>query len=72
MSGIKDVAVEAAYGNFTKHMVAHGAHEVAAALFNGQGFVMYPRGTREDPAPAQQHAVPEQKQEQKQDRGLSM
>lgn len=25
-----------------------GAHEIAAALFNGSGFVMYPRGTRDD------------------------
>jgi hypothetical protein len=26
-----------------KHMGTHGAHELAAAIFNGQAFVMYPR-----------------------------
>ncbi len=26
-----------------KHQVSAGAHELAAALFTGQGFVMYPR-----------------------------
>jgi hypothetical protein len=31
-----------------KQQVAFGAHELAAALFNGSGFVMYPRGTRDD------------------------
>jgi len=31
-----------------KQMGSHGAHELAAALFNGSGFVMYPRGTRDD------------------------
>jgi len=31
-----------------KQMGAHGAHELAAALFNNSGFVMYPRGTRDD------------------------
>jgi hypothetical protein len=37
-------------------MGAHGSHELAAALFNGSGFVMYPRAPREghrveDPQP---------------------
>ncbi|MBV9121928.1 MAG: hypothetical protein JO112_01050 [Planctomycetes bacterium] len=27
---------------------AHGAHELAAALFSGSGFVMYPRGSGKD------------------------
>ena len=31
-----------------KQMGAHGAHELAAALFNGSAFVMYPRGTKDD------------------------
>src|SRR5262245_2765123 len=46
-----------------KQQWAHGAHELAAALFNGSAFVMYPRnpGQRvEDP----QHAPPEAQQEQ--------
>jgi hypothetical protein len=37
-------------GHEMKQQVAAGAHELAAALFNGSGFVMYPRGTREDHA----------------------
>ena len=31
-----------------KHQVGMGAHELAAALFNGSGFVMYPRGGKDD------------------------
>jgi hypothetical protein len=31
------------------HMGKHGAHELAAALFNGGAFVMYPRGHHDDP-----------------------
>jgi hypothetical protein len=31
-----------------KQIGAHGAHELAAALFNGSSFVMYPRGSRDD------------------------
>ena len=31
-----------------KQQLAFGAHELAAALFNGSGFVMYPRGARDD------------------------
>jgi hypothetical protein len=30
-----------------KQMGAHGAHELAAALFNGLAFVMYPRTPHE-------------------------
>jgi hypothetical protein len=30
------------------HQVGAGAHELAAALFNGSAFVMYPRGSKED------------------------
>jgi hypothetical protein len=32
-----------------RQMSAHGAHEASAALFTGSAFVMYPRGTRDDP-----------------------
>src|SRR5258708_4913803 len=35
-------------GHEMKQQLAAGAHELAAALFNGSGFVMYPRGTRDD------------------------
>jgi hypothetical protein len=33
-----------------KHQVSAGCHELAAALFNGNSFVMYPRGGRDDHA----------------------
>jgi hypothetical protein len=33
-----------------KHQLAQGAHELAAALFNGNAFVMYPRGGKDDHA----------------------
>jgi hypothetical protein len=32
------------------HQVPAGSHEMAAALFNGSAFVMYQRGTKDDPA----------------------
>jgi hypothetical protein len=46
------------------HMGAMGAHELAAALFNGNGFVMYPRGTKDDhmQAPGQDQQQPAQQQ----------
>jgi hypothetical protein len=46
-----------------KQMGSHGAHELAAALFNGSGFVMYPRGGKDD------HGIhgPASSQEQVQD-----
>ncbi len=64
-------------GHELKQQVAFGAHELAAALFNGSGFVMYPRGSREDPG-KEGHGVhgPEQGQgeqssveQQEQERG---
>ena len=39
---IPDIKAEA------KQQLAAGAHELAAALFNGSGFVMYPRQTGRD------------------------
>jgi hypothetical protein len=43
-----------------KHQVSHSAHELAAALFNQNGFVMYARGGHDDhgkhgPEPAPGH-----------------
>ena len=32
-----------------KHMGAHGAHELSAAIFSGSAHVMYPRGHHDDP-----------------------
>ena len=40
-----------------RHAGAHGAHELAAALFNGSGYVMYPRGSKDDPQQDQGHNV---------------
>ena len=48
-----------------KDQLAHGAHELAAALFNGAPFVMYGRGGRDD---TPQHGSPEV-QQQERDRG---
>ena len=36
-------------GGEIRQMVAHGAHELGAAIFNGNAFVMYPRGSKDDP-----------------------
>jgi len=44
---LKDILQDV--GAELKQMGAHGAHELAAAIFNGSAFVMYPRGTHEDP-----------------------
>ena len=49
-----------------KDQLAHGSHELAAALFNGSPFVMYARGGRDDNEP--QHGSPEV-QQQERDRG---
>lgn len=51
-----------------KQMGRHGAHEMAAALFNGNAFVMYPRtrNGKED----QEHGLPQEaQQEQERQRG---
>ena len=57
-------------GSEMKQMAAHGAHELAAALFNnGSGFVMYPRGTREDPEHGLAAEAQKPQQEAQQERG---
>ena len=58
-----DVKAELAY------QVGAGAHELAAALFNGNAFVMYPRGGKEDhgnqgPEPANEQAQDSQDMQQ--------
>jgi hypothetical protein len=70
--GLKDAGQE--IKTELKQMAAHGAHELAAALFNGNGFVMYPRGTREDhadrgPEQAQAQGQEAPAQQQQQERG---
>ena len=64
---VREVSSEA------KGMVAHGAHELAAALFNGGAFVMYPRGNH-DNGPEQSKDLPatEQSQGQQERDGMSM
>ncbi len=60
--GLKDAGPEIA--TELKQIGAQGAHELAAALFNGSAFVMYPRGAGKD-----EHGVhgPEQSQDHAQD-----
>lgn len=44
-----------------KQQLAHGSHEMAAALFRGDAFVMYPREGKEA---GSLHGLPEQAQQQ--------
>jgi len=54
-------------GTELKDQAAHGAHELAAALFRGtDAFVMYPRQNH-DKAP--EHGMPQETPQQEQDRG---
>lgn len=59
---LKEIAQKAAVeiGAELKQMGPHGAHEMAATLFNGSAFVMYPRGHHDDP----QHGLPDVAQQQ--------
>jgi cation transport regulator ChaB len=50
-------------GEELKHQLSAGAHEVAAALFNGSAFVMYQR---------QGHDDPQQEHQEEVDHGMSM
>jgi hypothetical protein len=59
-------------GTELKQMGSHGAHEMAAALFNGSSFVMYPRTGQNgvEQTPEQGPAIEAMKQpEQEQSRG---
>lgn len=76
MEGIKAVApglswenIKNDIGSELKHLGQQGAHELAAAIFNGNAFVMYPRQGHDDP----QHGLSnEAHQEVEHDRGMSM
>ena len=48
---LRDLACRAATEMWAeaRQMGAHGDHEVAATLFNGSAYVMYPRGHHDDP-----------------------
>ena len=64
---LKDILQDV--GAELKSMGAHGAHEMAATLFNGSSFVMYPRAGQDsvdDPL----HGKPEMQKEQ--DHGREM
>lgn len=66
--GSKALDVAGKVWDAMEHPVAHGAHELAAALFNGSAFVMYPRtkNAKED----QEHGLPQEaQQEQERQRG---
>lgn len=54
-------------GQELKQQMAHGSHEMAAALFRGDAFVMYPREGKEA-AGLHGHGLPEQMQRQEQER----
>jgi hypothetical protein len=49
--GLKDMIPEAKAE--LKQMGAHGAHELAAALFSGHAYVMYPRSKENEPSQEQ-------------------
>jgi hypothetical protein len=51
-------------GTELKDQAVMGSHELASALFRGDGFVMYPRGNQVE---SPEHGLPEAQQEQ--DRG---
>lgn len=57
---LKDLMCKAAHeiGGELRQMGAHGSHELAAALFNGSPFVMYQKGSHDDPSVSQ--SVPDQ------------
>jgi hypothetical protein len=44
---VKDVAGQ--IGTEIANQVSHGSHEVASTLFTGQSFVLYQRGSHDDP-----------------------
>jgi len=50
-------------GSELKQQAAHGSHELAATLFSGNAYVMYPRQQGHDDP---QHGLPEMQQEQEQ------
>jgi hypothetical protein len=48
-------------GHELKEQIQHGAHELASALFTGNGYVQY---ARKDKVDSPDHGQPEQQQEQ--------
>lgn len=65
--GLSFDAIMKDVGKELQQQAAHGAHELAAAVFNGSAFVMYPRQGKEDPQHRlgnETQAQPQQEQEQ--------
>ena len=52
-------------GTELKEQAQHGSHELAAALFRGDAFVMYPRTNQAD---GPDHGLPQEAQQQEQSR----
>jgi hypothetical protein len=60
-------------GSELRQMGAHGCHELAAALFNGSAFVMYPRAPREGQrVEDQQQGVTPEVQKQQERGGMEL
>jgi len=64
-------------GTELKQMGTHGAHELAAALFNGSAYVMYPRGSHDGneqtvESPTVESPAVEPQAIQEQSRGMEM
>jgi hypothetical protein len=66
MPGLSLSKILSDIGEELKHQGSMGAHELAAALFNGQAFVMYPR--THNAVEDQHHGLPEKEV----DNGMSM
>jgi hypothetical protein len=56
-------ALDALYSGEMKSFVGHGSHEIANMLFNGSGFVMYPRGSHDNGPEKGQENEPEKQHE---------
>ena len=67
MPGLSLSKILSEVGEELKHQVSQGSHEIAAALFNGGAFVMYPRQGHDDP----QHGLTNEAQKEV-DNGMSM
>jgi hypothetical protein len=71
LADLTKATFEVAYSPEVKDAVAHGAHELASALFNGNGgntFVMYPRGQHGDQGQEKQQEP--QKEQERGGRGM--
>lgn len=56
-------------GQELKEQVKHGSHELSAALFNGDAFVMYPHEGKQPEHGLPPEATKDQEQQKEQERG---